>query len=159
MPNSCRIDFFFPVKRVGLRGYGGWRRSSSVDDGRPNILTWIKRFSANLDANARDKESAESLSQICELVVARTLAYNRRPTPTQSYIREDPPFSDEVLSWVLKACVDLNDKDMFVDAFDVCPYKAEPSTFRAVGRAFLRYGLESLLPKWVPRSAKVVCRY
>lgn len=58
-----------------------------------------------------------------------------------------PPFSDADIARAIVACVDLEKRDLFLEAFELCPYKVPAPTFKAVGIALSRYGLEFLLPK------------
>ena len=57
------------------------------------------------------------------------------------------PFNGADIARVMAAFVDLDNKDLFLETFAMCPYKVPSCTFKAVASALLRYGLESLLPK------------
>lgn len=57
------------------------------------------------------------------------------------------PFSDQAIVRVVALCVELNEKDMFLEAYEMYSKKVAIETFESVGAAFLRYELESLLPK------------
>lgn len=145
---SHRMEFFFPPDQKESNGYSYSRIYREDGNKGPNISTWIERFSSRLSETPSDAEAVEALNLICNLICARMRVYRSRPPPIHSWEPgHNPPFSDEVQARVLTVSVELDDKALFLETFEICPEKAATLTFQAVGIAFLRYDLESLLPR------------
>jgi len=93
------------------------------------------------------------------MVTRRIKAWKSKPVPTCSWREKtSPPFSNEVLARVVKLSVELDQKSLFIDAYQTfahrnphnsVPENSPPETFQSAGMAFLRYDLEYLLPKSV----------
>ena len=65
----------------------------------------------------------------------------------RGYSNTNAPYRSADIARVMVACVDLNNENLFLETFEMCPYKVPASTFKSVGTGLLRYGPESLLPK------------
>jgi hypothetical protein len=85
--------------------------------------------------------------EICTLVLDTIRRWKRKVAHGVPEIQNPPPYSNADIARVVAACVDLDNKDLFLEAFELCPYKIPTSTFKSVGAALLRYQLQSLLPK------------
>jgi hypothetical protein len=143
MPKSHRMEFFFSQKSDKHRLY----YSHSSDSKKSQVTTWIDRLSGELLQPSKSEAAQESLKQICEMVTSRMQTFISGPTPAHSFERKYPPFSDEDIFRVIKTCVDVDMKDLFLAAYEICPEKLTPFMFQSVGLALLRYDLESLLDK------------
>jgi hypothetical protein len=137
------MEFFFSQKSDEDRFY----YSRSSESKKPQVATWIDRLSGELLQPSKSEAAQESLKQICEMVTSRMQTLISGPTPAHSFERQHPPFSDEDIFRVIKACVDLDMKDLFLAAYEVCPERLTPFMFQSVGLALLRYDLELLLDK------------
>jgi acetylornithine deacetylase/succinyl-diaminopimelate desuccinylase-like protein len=117
----------------------------------PKITQWIDRLSARLADNSTDDDAREDLRQICKAVIQKSKQWKNTPAPIYSWQRSaaatPSPFSDNVVARVVALAVELDSETMFLDLFDLYSKEAATSIFQSVGKAVLKFGLESLLPK------------
>jgi len=137
------MDFFFPATSELWLCYETPEQSQ-----KPRIIDWIERISGELSRNAEDADARQSLEDICKLVISRTKLWKARTPAVQSRFSRDipPPFSDHVLSRVIAACFYIDEQDLFLEAFYICPANASPLALQSIGAALLRYDLRNLLP-------------
>ena len=143
---SQRMEFLLsPNANRDLSDYNPWSPDNKRES--PDVLDWINRLTKELSLNPGDERVQDELEQICKMVIRRTKAYLTRPIPTKSWQTISAPFSDQVVTRIITTTIELNNKTLFVDAYDSCSLKTDLPIFRLVGCAILRYDLESLLPK------------
>jgi hypothetical protein len=140
MPKRYRIAYFltpsFP--RIVSNYWGITDRGVRYE---PDVSGWIDRLSAT---SLSDPDCRGDVEEICKLVTDEMRGWKKNEALG---MKTPPPFNDADIARVVAAYVDMDNKGMFLESFEMCPYKVLPSTFRSVGAALLRYELESLLPK------------
>lgn len=151
------MNFFIPFvgKARSPYEYSPW--ASQDEPKQEKVFRWIDRLTAELATNPTADAVREDLRQICEIVIERTRAYKilaphldeRKKAGDFSAYRPTPPlpFSNEAIARVVALCVDLDEKRMFLESYEIYSKKVAIETFKSVGVALLRYELESLLPK------------
>lgn len=140
MPKRYRIAYFLtPSFPRTISNYWGMTKNKGVRY-KPDVTGWIDRLSASLS----DPDCRGDVEEICKLVTHEMRNWKKKEALG---MKNPQPFNDADIARVVAAYVDLDNKDMFLESFEMCPYKVLPSTFRSVGAALLRYELESLLPK------------
>lgn len=142
---------------MGRSAYEDYSWASLDEPKKEKVIQLIDRLTAELSRDPTAVAVREDLRQICEIVIRRTRSYKKlivkldelqkagkvpgyRPTPPV-------PFSEEAIARVVALCVDLNEKEMFLEAYELYSKKLAMEIFESVGVALLRYGLESLLPR------------
>ena len=140
MPKRYRIAYFLtPSFPRIISNYWGMTKNKGVRY-EPDVTGWIDRLSASLS----DPDCRGDVEEICKLVTNEMRSWKKNEALG---MKAPQPFNDADIARVVAAYVDLDNKDMFLESFEMCPYKVLPLTFRFVGAALLRYELESLLPK------------
>jgi hypothetical protein len=114
---------------------------------KEKVIQWIDRLTAELAKNATDGALRENLRQICQTVIRKTQKFKHAPQPKYPWQTPIAPFSDEAIARVLSLCVELDDQKLFVDAYELYSKRVALQTFESIGKALLRYELQSLLPK------------
>lgn len=146
MPKQYRIEYFltptFP--RIERNYWGGTDAKGPTY--APDVKGWVDRLLASFNQSGNPSDR-QDLEEICKLVT--TSMQNWRKKESQG-INEQQPFSGTDISSVVAASVALDNKDVFLETFELCPYKIPSSIFISIGTALLRYGMLSLLPKCVP---------
>jgi hypothetical protein len=147
MPKKYRLGYFltpgFP--RIIDRYYG--MLEEEIARYAPDVTGWVDRLSASFMNQPNDSDSKKDLEEICNLVIKPIQKWKNKMSQGVLGKEIPPPFTSQDVARVAAACVELNNKELFLEAFEACPNKIPTGTFRAVGVAFLRYGLESMLPK------------
>ncbi|KAE9375131.1 hypothetical protein N431DRAFT_555630 [Stipitochalara longipes BDJ] len=143
MPKQYRIDYFltpsFP--HIVKTYWGGTEMKGTAYT--PDVTGWIDRLSTSFNQSG-DSGDRQDLEQICKLVTNAMQNWKKKEAQG---IKLSQPYSSADIARVVAAFVDLDNKDLFLETFEMCPYKVPASTFKSVGAALLRYGLNSLLPK------------
>jgi hypothetical protein len=140
MPKRYRIAYFLtPSFPRSISNY--WGITEQGVRYEPDVTGWIDRLSS---ASLTDPDCRGDVEEICKLVTDEMRSWKKNEALG---MKTPQPFNDADIARVVAAYVDLDNKDMFLESFEMCPFKVLPSTFRSVGAALLRYGLESLLPK------------
>ncbi|TVY44089.1 hypothetical protein LOCC1_G004493, partial [Lachnellula occidentalis] len=155
IPRSHRIELFLdPDTRPRITYL-----QSGKEPQKPRVLEWIDRLSAKNIQVTNDQSNREDLKQICKMVIRHTTTWKSKPAPIAAWRAEVAPFSDEVLMRVVTLSLELDDQSLFVGAYGAWTQKSSsspsatrpgnisPKAFESVGTAFLRYGLESFLPR------------
>ena len=136
MPKEYRIDHFLtPTFPRTVKTYWGGMSTKGTFYG-PDVSGWIDRLSGD----------RQDLAEICKLVTDAMRVWKRQD-PGGNIHRAPQPYSAVDIASVMAACVDLDNKNLFIETFEMCPYDVPASPFKSVGSGLLRYGLESLLPK------------
>jgi hypothetical protein len=117
------------------------------DKEKEKVIQWIDRLMAELAKNATDGALRENLRQICQTVIRKTQKFKVAPQPKYSWQTPTAPFSDEAIARVVSLCVELGDQKLFLDAYELYSKRVALQTFESIGKALLRYELQSLLPK------------
>lgn len=160
VPKSHRIDFFLEpqTRRPASHDYYsyGYHSEKKPELAKPKVIPWIDLLLTKSVDNPADGSSKADLRYICNLVIQRMRRWKSRPAdPLPRRIPLTTPYSCDDLARVVTLTVELEEKELFVDAFGVwsrrglqeaAPENSYPETFRAVAIALLRYDLESLLP-------------
>jgi hypothetical protein len=143
MPKQYRINYFLtPTFPHIVRNYwGGMERKGTTY--APDVTGWVDRLSASFNQSG-DSGDRQDLEEICKLVTDFMRDWKLKEARGG---KTPQPFSSADIARVSVACVDLDNKDLFLEAFEMCSYKMPPLAFKSVGAALLRYGLDSLLPK------------
>ena len=77
----------------------------------------------------------------------KTQKFKLAPQPKYSWQTPIAPFSDEAVARVVTLCLELEDEKLFLDAFELYSKGVALETSESIGKALLRYELQSLLPK------------
>lgn len=147
MPKTYRISWFFtPSFPRAVGNSWDWTTEKGTTY-TPDVTGWIDRLSGSYLNQSGDSDDRKDLVEICTLVLDSIRGWKRKEAHGVPEKQNPPPFSSADIARVVAACVDLDNKDLFLEAFELCPYKVPASTFKSVGAALLRYQLQSLLPK------------
>jgi hypothetical protein len=147
MPKSYRIDWFLtPSFPRPIRTLWSWTETRGIRY-EPDVVGWFDRLSASYPNQPIDSDDRKDLEAICKLVLNAARKWKKGDSEGVPPRPNEPPFSSADIARVLVACVDLDKKDLFLEAFELLPYGVPASTFKAFGTALLRYGLKTLLPK------------
>jgi hypothetical protein len=114
---------------------------------KEKVIQWIDRLTAALAKNVTDDAIREDMRQICQTVIRETQKFRLAPQPKYSWQTPIAPFSDEAIARVVSLCVELGDQKLFLNAYELYSKRVAPETFESIGKALLRYELQSLLPK------------
>jgi hypothetical protein len=117
------------------------------DKEKEKVIQWIDRLVAELAKHATGDAPRESLRQICQTVIRKTQKFKLAPQPKYSWQTPIAPFSDEAVARVVTLCLELEDEKLFLDAFELYSKGVALETSESIGKALLRYELQSLLPK------------
>ncbi|KAL5331156.1 hypothetical protein ACEPPN_000685 [Leptodophora sp. 'Broadleaf-Isolate-01'] len=141
---SQRMEFLLPDTTTNPSR--GWDREP-ICKNQTDVLKWLEYFSPK-QSEPDNTEAKEGVSQICDLVSGRMRVYRSRPPAKHWWEREmSPPFGKDVLAQCLKVAFEAGNMDALLKILDVCPNDLPPSAFSYVGRAMLRYTLDSNIPK------------
>lgn len=144
IPRSHHIEFFLSSAKE-RRTYRSTLQFQ--DKEKEKVIQWIDRLTAELAENPTCDAPREALHQICQTVIQKTQKFKLAPQPKYSWQTPIPPFSDEAIAQVVSLCVELDDQKLFVDAYELYSKRVALQTFESIGKALLRYDLQSLLPK------------
>lgn len=143
MPKQYRIGYFVtPTFPQIVEQYYGPPETKGVAYS-PNVVAWCDRLSANLQ-RSNDPDDRRDLKEVCERVIASMQKWKDK---TARGLAEPQPFNSNDIARVAMASVDLDEKERFLEAFEMCPHEIPALTFRSVTAGALRYKLASLLPK------------
>lgn len=140
MPKQYRISYFLtPTLPYVVRHYGTFAETKGTTYA-PDVTAWCDRLSAHLD-NPSDRRDLE---EVCKQVTDSMQVWRKRVARGP---KDQQPFNSTDVARVVVASVDLDNKERFLEAFEICPYEIPASTFKSVAAAALRYKLASILPK------------
>jgi len=108
----------------------------------------LDNMTTELSSNPDSESTKTELSHICDTVTRQMTGWKARSYSRVSYTLSYAPFSDEVVARVIAITLELDKKEKFLAAYDVCSKKMPLGVFRSIGIALVRYDLESLLPKY-----------
>ena len=110
----------------------------------------------DLSRNQEDGSAREDLTQICNFIMRDMQGWilwpwklwPTTPNGTADWMNESAPHRGEILSRVVIASVQLDDRTMLQAAYPLCQGTVLLQMFRFVGVAIMRYNLPSFLEKY-----------
>ncbi|KAH7327403.1 hypothetical protein BKA65DRAFT_597937 [Rhexocercosporidium sp. MPI-PUGE-AT-0058] len=151
IPKARRIEFFIsPYLDTASESYQFSDRGSRKPG---NVASLIQELSDDLSRSPGDAKILNGLEQICTLVIRRSLELKASEDPNRN-TDNTPFFSEQIRIRILSTCVDINSKELFLEAYDLCPDElplASFPAFRTIGVAVLRFKLHSILSKLTAR--------
>lgn len=98
-------------------------------------IKWLDKISKEMIETPKSADAGRvEMAKICNLII------NQAKASSQKY-------SDAVLARVLQAVADLDDKDLFLDAYDLLSGKVPAYAFGFIGAVVSRHNLLELLPQ------------
>ncbi|TAQ83888.1 hypothetical protein B7494_g7785 [Chlorociboria aeruginascens] len=125
---------------LGIKPFKFFLDFNSKTFDQRKIGSWLDRLKADYISNNSfgfNGTPKQDISQICDAMVRKTLECQMKNT--------EHPFSQDIVAKVIATAIDLEEKDMFLDTFQMCSKSVSSSVFRCAGIAMLRWDLRSLL--------------
>ena len=150
MPKQYRIKYFLtPTFPCVVRDYGSFVDTKGTTYA-PDVTAWCDRLSAN-PKHSGNPSDRRDLEEVCKLVTDSMQIWRKK---LASGLKDQQPFNSTDIARVVVASADLDNKERFLEAFEICPYGIPASTFKSVVATALRHKLASILPKYVPLPAR-----
>ncbi|KAK0102673.1 hypothetical protein ONS95_006275 [Cadophora gregata] len=152
MPKSHQVEFRInPYLDSASQSYQqaerGTRRPKEVD-------SLIEELYGDLAQSPGDPGILHGLEQICKLVIRRSHDLKISETPhlrTEWHTKDTPFFPEKTRNRILSTCVDIGNKELFLEAYDLSPKRLPLSAFRDIGVAIARFDINSILPELTAR--------
>lgn len=143
MPKQYRIGYFLtPTFPYVVRRYGMYAETKGTTYA-PDVTAWCDRLSTNLK-HSDNPSDRRDLEEVCKRVTDSMQVWREREA---GGLKGQQPFNSTDIARVVVASVELDNKERFLEAFEICPYEIPASTFKSIAAAALRYKLASILPK------------
>lgn len=94
-----------------------------------------------------DEATKVKLYELCRTALRSVRLWNERWPQHVARNQSPSPLSGHAISQIITLSIELDDKNMFLEAYPLCRGIVPVPTFRAVGMALVRYELLDLLPK------------
>ncbi|RDL31044.1 uncharacterized protein BP5553_09833 [Venustampulla echinocandica] len=147
MPKTHRIDFFLNPSSPRTSRYK-YIYDERLREYATRILQWFEQLTNHMSDNPRDMGVRQDLESVCRMVILESgkLRIEAVSNPTVAWGRKPNGFSDEVLACATNTSIALDNMSLFCETFRFWPQEPSSSMLRGVGKALVRYNLESLLP-------------
>ena len=148
MPKYHRAEFFVgPYLDTASESYQRGERATGTPKG---VASMVEELSNDLAHSPGNLSILSGLEKICKLVIRRSqelMASDASYRWSEARTKHTPFFSGELRIRILLTCIDIGNKELFLEAYDLFQDRLPISSFRNIGVAVRRFNLESMLPK------------